>query len=497
MSKNSLRLLANAAAAVFLVSSAAIQAQTTINLNTANGTCTATTDSAGLMSETAPGSTALRANGVTLSAGSQGACNPAGGSSSNFNASVALSGSPTPGAPYTPAIGSPFYVIWSASTDATACTYGGNFTSGISGWTLGQRACSDGASCATSHAVQVTPTAAGNYTFSVTCTNASGYATGAVNVPNPPVGAPTPNPITPMNAPATAGVGSTFAVTWPQMTNATTCDGTGTLDGVNAASLGDWTTLQTVSTTASNTRNVTVPANATVGSQLKLTLTCWNSDHTASATGSTGNITVAAATAGCPAAITTPDGARTLLTTSGISYGVYPTQRPGVNLSEWTNIWGYNDTTSSTPVAWPGVGGASPVIRQFTRTSYVGVHFKTGSNTAMTGSFKNPTFAPGPNVVMAISTACGDFSEHLPTAGCLADHLVGANPWTGIPTSDANMIQWKFTTNAPGSWCNLQPNTDYYVNMTFADHTDTGGGTPPECATTATTCNLAPVSYHN
>lgn len=482
MSSNSKRLFATAAAAASLMSAAGIHAQTTINLNTANGTCIAVTDAAGLMSETAPGSTALRANGVTLSAGQQGACNPAGGSSSNFNANVTLSGSATPGTPVVPAVGSPFYVIWSASTDATACTYGGNFSSGVSGWALGTRACSDGAGCASQHAVAVTPTAAGNYTFSVTCTNASGYDTGSVTVPNPPVGSPTPNPI-PLTAPATGSQGATVAITWPQMTNATSCIGTGTLDGVNAPSLGDWTTLQTVSTTAANSRNVTVPVTAAIGSQLKLTLTCWNSDNTASATGTTANIGVTAQVAGCPATINTADGTRTLLTSSGISYGVYPPQRSNVNVTEWNNIWGYNNTTATTPVPWPGVGGASPVLRNFGRSNYLGAHFRTTASTSYTGNYSIPSFASGPNVTMAISTQCGDFTDHLPTPGCIA---------ADVATADANAVQWKLTSNAPSSWCNLQPNTDYYLNMMFVDHAST-----VECSAGLPNCNLAAVHYHN
>jgi len=482
MSSNPLRLFATPASAVLLMSAVAAHAQTTIKLNTANGTCVAVTDASGLASEPVAGSTALQANGVTLSAVQQGACNPAGGSSSNFNASVSLSGSATPGTPVTPAVGSPFYVIWSASADATACTYGGNFSSGISGWNLGALACSDGASCSQQHAVQVTPTAAGNYGFAVTCTNASGYATSNVTVPNPPAGAPTPNPI-PLTAPTSGGQGNTIAITWPQMTNAARCVGTGTVGGVAAPSLGDWTTLETVSNSGSNSRNATIPVSAAVGSVVKLTLTCWNADNSASAVGTSSDITVTAPVAGCPTTITTSDGPRTLLTTSGISYGVYPQQRPNVNVTEWNNIWGYNNTTASSPTPWPGVGGASPVLRNFTRTSYIGAHFRTGSSTSWTGNFSNPSFAAGPNVTMAISTVCGDFSDHLPTPGCLTQD---------VPTADANLVKWKFTTNAPGSYCNLQPNTDYYVNMMFTDHTST-----VECSAGLSVCNLSAVSYHN
>ena len=476
------RLLPAAFCAVLFVSAIAANAQTTINLNTANGTCVAVTNSAGLNTESSPGSTSLRADGVSLTAQQQGACNPVGGSSSMFNATVATSGSSTPGTPYTPAINAPFYVLWSASQDATACTYGGNFTTGMSGWTVGARACTDGTSCSAAHAVQVTPTAAGNYNFSVTCTNASGYAaTSTMNVPQPATPAPTPNPI-PLTTPSTASAGSAVSIVWPQMANAASCTGTGTLDGVNVPVLGDWTTLTAVSTTTANARNVTIPSTAVVGSQLKLTLTCWNADHSASAIGTSANIGVTVAAAGCPATITTTDGARNLLTTSGVSYGVYPTQRPNVNLLEWDNLWGYNNTSATTPVPWPGVGGSSPVIRGFLRESYIGAHFRTGSSTAVNGHFTNPSFAAGPAQTIAISTECGDFSAHLPTPGCLVQNA---------PTADGTTISWKLTSNNPTGSCNLQPNTDYYINMMLTDHTST-----VECSS-QTTCNMAAVSYHN
>ncbi len=354
-------------------------AQTTINLNTANGTCVAViADPAGLTLDTTPGSTTLVGNDVTLTASQPGACNPAGG--------------------------------------------GGGLP------------------------------------------------------------APTPNPI-PLTAPASAQSGVLFAVTWPQMANATQCVGSGTLNGANAPTLGDWTTLTTVSTSGTNTRNVLVPSSSNT-STLVLTLTCWNADNSASATGQTGSIAVAAAPVGtCPTTITMPNGTRTLLTRSNISYGVYPAQRPNVDVSQWDNIWGHNSTTD-TGTPWPGVGGASPVLGSFARASYIGAHFRTTSDTTRLGHFSNPSFVAGPNVTMAISTQCGDFSAHLPTPGCIA---------TDVPPSDANLVSWKLTPNNPTGSCNLQPNTDYYVNMTFTDPAAIVNG----CPSGATTCFIGAVSYHN
>lgn len=186
----------------------------------------------------------------------------------------------------------------------------------------------------------------------------------------------------------------------------------------------------------------------------------------------------------CPAQIDTPTGARALLYRSNISYGINQLIRPNMNLDQWDNLWGYNNTTSPNTAAWPGVGGASPVVLGFMRRSYFGAHFKTPAAPGnMSGNFVNPTFFGGPNVTMAISTVCGDFSNHLPTPGCLAEN---------VPTSDANLVMWKFTTNAPGSWCNLQPNTDYYVNVMYTSPTSN-----VECPANRSTCPVAPLSYRN
>lgn len=186
----------------------------------------------------------------------------------------------------------------------------------------------------------------------------------------------------------------------------------------------------------------------------------------------------------CPPLIDTPNGARALLYRSDISYGVGQATRQNMGLSEWDNLWGYNNTTTPGSTPWAGIGGASPVVLAFTRRSYFGAHFRTPTTPGtMSGNFSNPSFYGGPNVTMAISTVCGDFSDHLPTPGCLADD---------VPTSDANLVSWKFTPNAPNSWCILQPNTDYYVNIKNTDPTSN-----VECPVSRSRCPVAPVSYHN
>lgn len=195
----------------------------------------------------------------------------------------------------------------------------------------------------------------------------------------------------------------------------------------------------------------------------------------------------------CAATIETPAGPRTRVLRADISYGVYQAQRRNVDITEWDGLWGYNSVTG--PVTpWPGVGGAAPVIRVFPRDGYIAAHFRTpdSGGPLRSGGFLNPSYVAGPNVVMAISRRCGDFTEHLDTPGCLVSTQYGSPPWTGVPTADMPLAQWKQTPTAPAAWCNLQPETDYWVNVMFADPLDT-----ENCRASATNCVLGTVSYHN
>lgn len=185
----------------------------------------------------------------------------------------------------------------------------------------------------------------------------------------------------------------------------------------------------------------------------------------------------------CPSKITLPDGStRSRLLHANITYGVLPGTRPNVDLTHWDNLWGYNNTFSP-QVAWPGVGGAAPVIGLYPRQSYVAARFHTPSSSTLNGSFSNPSYVSGPPLTFAISRRCGDFDDYMETTGCLV---------RDVPTSDAVMVKWKFTANAPGSWCNLQPDTDYYVNFVFSDPSSTDG-----CAAQQASCAAGTVSYHN
>jgi hypothetical protein len=185
----------------------------------------------------------------------------------------------------------------------------------------------------------------------------------------------------------------------------------------------------------------------------------------------------------CPSNIILPDGSeRSLLVHANITYGNYPQVRPYVDVRFWDNVWGYNNTVSP-QVGWPGVGGAAPVIGLFPRVSYTAAHFHTPVTSGSNGSFSNPSYVNGPPITMAISRRCGDFDDYMETVGCLA---------RDVPTSDAVLVRWKFTANAPGSFCNLQPDTDYYVNVIIGDPASTDG-----CPAWSSTCTVGTVSYHN
>ncbi|MBO9665105.1 hypothetical protein [Dokdonella sp.] len=455
--------IASAVALALTVACSTVNAQVKIQMTTAPTptipatNCTVTTDASGL--QLVPGTTDLKANGVTL--------NPAGcgggtaGTPDNFAAAITV--------PASTSLNTPFTVTWSASADASMCVFGGAPTANVSGWSFGTAACNSSTQCAGSHPVQVTVSAAGSYNFNVTCTNASGYAQGSIAAANNTPPTPADFPLTATPSPAT--VNQPFKVTW-NVQNATRCDGTvvsgpGTLPG--------WTTP----TDASGTRANIVAATA--GAYV-LKLECSNTYG--SVTSQQTTVNVGTTPTSCPG----PAG-MTRLTTSNISYGQPigagdPT-RSNVNVTEWSNIWGFTSPSGTTPVSWPGVRGASAVIRGFGRDKFVAAHFNTGSSpTTLNGYFVYGALAQ-PNLDMRISTVCGDFSPNTENAACLAD---GPNH-TGIAGDGNASMHWdRLTTNS--TYCHLTPNTDYYLNIKVHDPVNTNN-----CG--GTTCPIWLTSYPN
>jgi hypothetical protein len=276
---------------------------------------------------------------------------------------------------------------------------------------------------------------------------------------------PTPNNF-PLTAPATAVTGTSFAVSW-NVSGATSCTGSANLNG-SSVILPGWTDV----TSTTSPRNAT----ATAAGTYTLSLACSNSGGSATSLPATVAVTQGGGGGdSCPA---TP---RTRVTTSDIHYLPEPPAhvRPGVQITQWDNIWGHiNETDGITP--WPGVAGASPTIWTIGKTQYVAAKFHTGALTTTNGFFKNVSYGAGPNLDMAISQNCGDFA---PTeAACLK---------SDVPSSDTALVFWRLDTVVSSSYCHLTPNSDYYVNIQFHDPATTG----PGCS--GGTCKSTIQAYHN
>jgi hypothetical protein len=147
---------------------------------------------------------------------------------------------------------------------------------------------------------------------------------------------------------------------------------------------------------------------------------------------------------------------------SDITYGAFTNPvRYAVSVVEWNNIWGhFNANDGVTP--WPGVNGTSPVLQDFRRSNFLAAHFRTGTNTSRFGSFYT-TYANSPNIDMAISRQCGDFTYV--EAGCIQ---------TNVPRNAERLGTFTFATNN-ATKCILQPNTDYWVNMKYTNQVPTSG----------------------
>lgn len=419
----SIRPLSCAVAWLALLSvSSPASAQVTIHMTTAQqANCDATTDAQGL--NLIPGGTDLQATGVTLTG------NGCGSGSADFQAAITV--------PPTATIGQPFNVSWSASQAATQCIYGG--TGGITGWPTGTVAC-QGAACNGSHSKSVTVTASGDYTLSVACTNASGFAQGTGSTI---VGPPTPANFA-LVAPATASVGTPFSVSWA-VSGATSCAGSADLNG-SSTSLAGWTD----STSPASPRSVT----ASAAGAYTLSLTCSNASGSVTSQNATVTVSVGDS---CPAG---------RMTTANIRYPNVPGSsiRSNVDLTNYDNIWGHmNNTDSVTP--WPGVSGTQPAILNWNRTQYVAAkfHVPTSVNTQQFGVLGYGTYYSGPAMTLSFSTECGDFTPA--NALCVSTHGAGES-----------FRKWVINPNVNG--CPLAPGQDYFVNIKMADqNTSECGGT--------------------
>jgi hypothetical protein len=186
----------------------------------------------------------------------------------------------------------------------------------------------------------------------------------------------------------------------------------------------------------------------------------------------------------CHDLITLPDGtARTLITTSHITYGVGGAQRWNMDMTRWDNIWGAASTVGAI-APWPGPTAASPVIRQFTRDGYIGAkfHVPAGFSPAHFGQYVHGINVPGPPVRVSYSLICGDF-DPAPGMGC------GVREYW--PDDLSTGLQWKIDSTNP-NFCALQQDTDYYLNIALVDVLSTD-----QCSYANPSCDVYLQHTHN
>jgi hypothetical protein len=186
----------------------------------------------------------------------------------------------------------------------------------------------------------------------------------------------------------------------------------------------------------------------------------------------------------CHDVITLPDGTpRWLITQSDISYSIYPAARFDVDVTNWDNIWGTASVNGPT-TPWPGPTAASPVIRDFTRDGYLAAkfHVPAGFSPTHFGQFAHSINPPGPPVRVSYSLICGDF-DPAPGLGCGVTEYWPDNLSTGLA--------WKINSANP-SFCALQPDTDYYLNIALVDPLTTD-----QCVMANATCLVYLQHTHN
>jgi hypothetical protein len=167
-----------------------------------------------------------------------------------------------------------------------------------------------------------------------------------------------------------------------------------------------------------------------------------------------------------------PDGR---IVQSDISYN--GTTLTDVDVTAFENIWG-RASASDPPTLWPGIDESTPIISDFTKTGYIAAKFHVPADVAggMVGQFRYVSYGSGPLLDFSISTQCADF---LPAQ--VACVLLDA------PPDDSALMHWRFV-NGSNFWCQLQADTDYYVNIRLYDPTQS----PPSCSD-----DTCPVSVSN
>lgn len=433
MPPRSARTIASLFSVTLLAASSFAGAQVTLNLTTPQQTnCTAVTDAQGL--HLAPGGTNLIGNGVTLSGTGCGAVSV----SDNYAVGVQV--------PASTIAGTPFNVAWSASAQAAKCVFTG--TAGASGWPVGGTACA-GAPCTGNHNTSVTIPTSGNYTFGLICSNASGSAQAATTAIPPPT-APQPANFALNLSPASPiSVSTPFSVSWA-VTGASTCSATAELDGTPTV-LPGWTDAGNSATSPRN------GISAATAGTYTLHLSCANANGATMSAPAT--MVVTGTGDNCPAG-------RQLLATVCYTYAVSGSScSPNTNVTKFENLWGRN-APAGTPVLFPGLNYYN-VIANMGASTYIAAKFvmpvSIPSNS--TGILAHGSTLPGPNLTMAISDTCGDFTPANTQCGPTAD----------VP-GGAGMGKWKLSTYTSSNGCPLVAGQSYFMNFKVTDPAACVGG---------------------
>ncbi|MEO5624607.1 MAG: hypothetical protein ABIQ70_01200 [Dokdonella sp.] len=145
------------------------------------------------------------------------------------------------------------------------------------------------------------------------------------------------------------------------------------------------------------------------------------------------------------------------LAVSPIEYGPYAqTVRPGVDVTEWTNIWGHSSPTDDAS-PWPGKAGSAPVIMAFSRASVLCIHFKTPASIS-TG------FLTYPRNRINIDVDLGGIDIVVSKFKCDFTPNGGSSRFNILPTDDV-ALWWRGVGGNPEVYAIVDTDSDYYLNI--------------------------------
>ena len=144
-----------------------------------------------------------------------------------------------------------------------------------------------------------------------------------------------------------------------------------------------------------------------------------------------------------------------------------------VNVTEWSNIWGYECGTGGT-VPFPGITGTpsgDPTILNFGRTTYIAARLHVPEDLPQNafGWLSHTGYNYGADLTTSFSANCGDFNPVNPSC-------------RSVTLSGMNLTPWRV---GAGNFCPLAQGQDYYFNVKFTNPeqgTTTCSSDSPTCA---------------